>query len=170
MASPQDVKRYVAHWMQLGKPVLSHNGDRVHLPQPVFTGDRYSPAFEQCWQLITAPESGDCYLKGTEQTIAMLLSESWELQPCARCILLIPLAIASYGEPICPCFDLCNWPNLDMPLPRDPVSTDVYLQKLHHRLQHWQPTIATNLRRQPLSVTPCAAMTVEHAANQAEAG
>jgi hypothetical protein len=54
MASEQEVRQYLAYWFQLGKKVLIRNGQESLLPQPVIQGDRYSQAFEDCWQQILA--------------------------------------------------------------------------------------------------------------------
>jgi hypothetical protein len=66
MASEQQVKRYLAYWFQLGKKVVIRNGNSALSPQPVMTGDRYSDEFESIWQQILSPDSGDCYLEGTQ--------------------------------------------------------------------------------------------------------
>lgn len=91
MASAQEVRQYLAYWFQLGKRVVIRNGQESLLPQPVFQGDRYSQAFENCWQILTSPESGDCYLDGTQETIAELLTSEWVINPCARCTMPIPV-------------------------------------------------------------------------------
>ena len=59
MASENQVREYIAYWFQLGKKVLIRNGSEALLPQPVITGDRYSHEFEECWQKIISPDSGD---------------------------------------------------------------------------------------------------------------
>ncbi|HEY9659576.1 MAG TPA: hypothetical protein V6C65_14045, partial [Allocoleopsis sp.] len=85
MASSDQVRRYLAYWFQLGKPVVIKNGETQILPQPVIQGDRYSPEFEACWQRIAAQDGRNCYLEGTAQTIEELLTPMWEIDPCARC-------------------------------------------------------------------------------------
>ena len=72
MASESEVKKYIAYWFQLGKKVLIRNGSEELLPKSVIAGDRYSQEFEDCWQKMFAPDSGDCYLQGTNETIAQL--------------------------------------------------------------------------------------------------
>jgi hypothetical protein len=135
MASQNQVKQYLAHWFQLGKKVWIRNGVESRLPQPVVQGERYSQEFEDCWNEILSPESGECYLDGTEQTIETLLSSAWEIESCGRCSLLVPIKTAGMPATCCPCSNLPTWPNLDAPLPRLPVSTRLYLLNICHRLE-----------------------------------
>jgi hypothetical protein len=79
MASESEVRKYIAYWFQLGKKVLIRNGSEALLPKSVIAGDRYSNEFEECWQKILSPDSGDCYLQGTNETIAQLLTPAWEI-------------------------------------------------------------------------------------------
>jgi len=72
MASKHEVKQYLAYWFQLGKKVMTNNGSASLLPQPVIEGDRYSDEFETTWQQIISQDSGDCYLEGTQETIAFV--------------------------------------------------------------------------------------------------
>ena len=52
-------------------------------PLPIFNGDRYSSQFEDCWQKILDPESGDCYLEGTTMFGRFLIENTRSLQiPC----------------------------------------------------------------------------------------
>lgn len=134
MASQHQVKQYLAYWFQLGKKVLIRNGAESRLPQPVVHGDRFSREFEDCWKEILSPESGECYLEGTEQTIEDLLSPQWEIESCARCSLSVPVRVVGMPPNCCPCFDLPTWPNLEAPLPRLPVSTRLYLLNICNRL------------------------------------
>ncbi len=138
MATKQEVKKYLAYWFQLGKKVVTDNGKASFLPQSVFQGDRYSDEFEQCWQKILLPESGDCYLEGTHETIAELLMPTWELAPCSRCSM--PIAMRNVGMPalLCPCSDLPNWPNTELPAPRNPVSSKEQLSVIRDRLANAQ--------------------------------
>ncbi|MFB2938882.1 hypothetical protein ACE1B6_26820 [Aerosakkonemataceae cyanobacterium BLCC-F154] len=134
MASEEQVKQYIAYWFQLGKRVLIRNGREALLPQRVIQGDRYSDEFGECWQRIIAPDSGDCYLEGTQETIAELLTPTWDLNPCARCSMPIPVRNLGLPPNNCPCSDLPTWPNLETPLPRSPVDTQVHLNDLISRL------------------------------------
>jgi hypothetical protein len=138
MATKQEVKKYLAYWFQLGKKVVTNNGKASFLPQSVLQGDRYSDEFEQCWQKILLPESGDCYLEGTHETIAELLMPTWELAPCGRCSM--PVAMRNVGMPalLCPCNDLPNWPNTELPAPRNPVNTKEQLSTIRDRLANTQ--------------------------------
>jgi hypothetical protein len=119
MATSSQVKQYLAYWFQLGKKAIVQNGQQSLLPQPVVRGDAYSREFEDCWHFILSPESGDCYLEGTPQTIKQLLSPEWEIgvQPAG-----------------CPCSDLPSWPNRELPIPRSPINTQKYLNEICRRL------------------------------------
>ncbi len=134
MASEHQVREYIAYWFQLGKKVLIRNGSEALLPEPVIAGDRYSSEFEECWQKIISPESGDCYLQGTDETIAQMLTPAWEIDSCVRCAM--PVAFRHSGMPplSCPCHDLANWPDTERPQPRSPVSTKSHLSCLCDRL------------------------------------
>lgn len=134
MASEKQVKQYLAYWFQLGKKVVIRNGKESLLPQPVIEGDRYSQDFERCWQLILSPESGDCYLEGTNETIAQLLTPAWDVSPCARCAMPVPVRNAGMPPELCPCSDLPNWPNTEVPAPRSPVDSQARLYQIRDRL------------------------------------
>ncbi|MEG4989594.1 hypothetical protein QUB08_28200 [Microcoleus sp. BR0-C5] len=135
MASDREVRKYIAYWFQLGKKVLIRNGSEALLPKSVNAGDRYSQEFEECWQKIISRDSGDCYLEGTNETIAQLLTPAWEISPCARCAM--PVVFKKTGMPpeFCPCNDLPNWPDTEMPQPRSPVSSQSQLSGIRDRLQ-----------------------------------
>lgn len=134
MASEAQVKHYLAYWFQLGKKVQLRNGQSA-LPQPVIAGDRYSQEFESLWQQMLSSGSGDCYLQGTEQTIAELLTPKWEVKSCARCDMPVPLQEMGMPPELCPCNDLPTWPNTELPAPRSPVSSQDRLQAIRDRLQ-----------------------------------
>lgn len=134
MASEQQVKRYLAYWFQLGKKVVIRNGQSQLLPKPVIAGDRYSDQFESIWQEIISPDSGDCYLEGTKETIAELLTPKWEIDPCARCEMPVPMIKVGLPPELCPCNDLPTWPNTDLPAPREPISSLGRLQSIRDRL------------------------------------
>ena len=132
MASLPEVKRYLAYWFQLGKKVIINNGTEELLPQPVVRGDRYSSEFERCWQIVTNPKNRDCYLEGTSQTIQELLSPQWAITPCARCDMPVPMIELGAQEPCCTCSDLENWPNNELPPPREPVDNQGRLNQIRH--------------------------------------
>jgi hypothetical protein len=134
MASQEQVKKYLAHWFQLGKSVIFPKRQEAILPQVIFKGHNYSEEFEQCWQKILFTE-GECYLEGTEQTIQQLLSPTWEIRDCPRCELPVPMAVAGVASPTCTCFDLSGWPNDQLPAPRFPVNSSTHLHRLRQRLQ-----------------------------------
>ncbi len=127
MASKHEIKAYLAYWFQLGKKVVAVNGKASFLPKSILQGDKYSQEFEDCWQKILSPETGDCYLDGTIQTIAELLTPAWEMQSCGLCTMPIPIRSLGMPPPSCPCNDLENWPNTEVPLPRSPVSSQKQL-------------------------------------------
>jgi hypothetical protein len=135
MASPQQIKQYLAVWFQLGKRVAIANGQSSLCPVRVYEGDRYSEEFEKVWQqILRVPAT--TYLEGTHQTIRDLLSPAWEISSCARCGLFVPIGHAGVFEPgICPCHDLPSWPNTELPLPRPPVDSANYLGRICDRLQ-----------------------------------
>ena len=134
MASEQEVRQYLAYWFQLGKKVLIRNGQESLLPHRVIRGDRYSEEFEDCWRRLLLPESGDCYLEGTEETVAELLKPGWNVSPCARCDMPIPVHSVGMPPLSCPCNDLSSWPNTSVPAPRSPVNTQAQLTDIRNRL------------------------------------
>jgi hypothetical protein len=133
-ASENQVKRYLAYWFQLGKRVLLRNGEAI-LPHPIIRGDRYSEEFEQCWQQLLDHHSGDCYLEGTTQTIQELLSPRWEITSCSRCQMPVPMVDVGLQSGLCPCHDLSDWPNNELPKPREPINTKDRLKYLVHKLR-----------------------------------
>ncbi|MDA0268250.1 MAG: hypothetical protein O2890_02380 [Cyanobacteria bacterium] len=136
MASSQQVRAYLAYWFQLGKPVVFQRRHSRCLPNPIFYHDDYSAEFEDCWQQLEAIGGQDCYLEGTDQTIADLLSPHWEISDCARCVMPVPMAIGPMVNPhTCPCQDLPLWPNSDAPSPRAAVNSNEQLGKIRDRLQ-----------------------------------
>lgn len=134
MATEQQVRQYLAYWFQLGKRLITHNGQQAIKPTSIIAGDRYSDEFEACWNLVRAPESGDCYIEGTTQTIQELLSPEWEISGCARCAMPIPTRSLGMPSYECPCSDLPHWPDTETPQPRSPVRTSDSLQKIRDRL------------------------------------
>jgi hypothetical protein len=133
MASEQQVKKYLAYWFQLGKQILLRNGQEKLLPKIIIQGHRYSEEFESCWQSILQ-SAGECYLEGTAQSVKDLLSPRWEISPCARCDMPIPIIQLGIQSDLCPCNDLANWPNQELPKPRSPVDSSVHLSNIQFRL------------------------------------
>jgi hypothetical protein len=134
MASLLEVKQYLAHWFQLGRKVYVYNGDLALLPTKIFANTNYSAEFEQCWQLILADRSGDCYLEDTTQTIEELLTPKWDLVDCARCQMSVPLQVAGMPPDNCPCVNLPHWPNNEVPLPVSQVALQSKLASIQDRL------------------------------------
>jgi hypothetical protein len=138
MATADQLKSYLACWFQLGKPIIGRvhgGGEQKLLPQSVVTGERYSSAFETCWQQIQT-HAGYYYLEGTDEPIADLLHPQWEIAPCSRCQMPTPLPASGLPPQHCPCHNMSNWPNTELPLPRVPVSNSMRLRSICHRLQN----------------------------------
>jgi hypothetical protein len=133
MANTEEVKRYLSYWFQLGKKVVIGNEATKLLPQPIFQGDRYSKEFEECWQKISS-SAGKCYLEGTEETIAELLTPVWEMWPCSRCSMPVPMRNVGMPAALCPCNDLPNWPNTELPCPRCPINNEEQLKLIRDQL------------------------------------
>lgn len=134
MASVSEIRTYLSYWFQLGKPVVFEKAQAQCLPQPIFRGSDFSDAFEQCWQQIVQNPT-DCHLLGTEQTIAQLLAENWEIMDCARCTMPVPMPVKALSPGLCPCADLPTWPNDDVPQPRLPATNSVQLGSIRDRLR-----------------------------------
>ncbi|AFY42657.1 hypothetical protein Nos7107_2033 [Nostoc sp. PCC 7107] len=134
MANTEDVRKYLAYWFQLGKRVVIGHEATSLLPQPVYRSDRYSQEFEECWQKTISSESGDCYLEGTHETIAELLTSAWEILPCSRCNMPVPMRNVGMPAESCPCNDLPGWPNTDLPAPRSAIDNQDRLIGIRDRL------------------------------------
>ncbi len=139
MASEQAVKQYLAYWFQLGKKVVIGNSGKALLPQPVMQNGNYSQEFENCWQQITSPRAGDSHLEGTPETIGELLTDTWQVMPCARCTMPVPLLDVGIASLVCPCNDLSNWPNPELPPPRSPVNSQAKLTDIRDRVEKNRP-------------------------------
>lgn len=136
MATEEQVKKYLAYWFQLGKKVVVNNGTDKLLPDPIYQDNSYSPEFERCWQILTDPKSGSCYMEGTDETIAELLTSKWDVMLCARCTMPVPAKIRGTPPENCPCADLPTWPNLEVPQPRSPVDSTHRLGGIRDRLRN----------------------------------
>lgn len=133
MASVDQVQSFLAYWFQLGKPVLLQRENTLCLPSPVFQGAELSPAFQACWQRIMA-EPKQSFLSGTDDSIATLLSDQYDIEDCARCNMPTPMPVRGIASPTCPCTDLPSWPNDEIPQPREAVSTQTHLDDIRQRL------------------------------------
>jgi hypothetical protein len=138
MASTNDIKTYLAYWLQLGRGLwMPGHADRVR-PATILGDGAYSADFEALWVQIQAPDVvAQSYLEGTDQTIGELLSPSWEINPCARCGLPIPFKTAglSQADAGCPCADMSHQPDLSLIPPRAPISTQAVLGNICARLR-----------------------------------
>ena len=134
MASPTQVRAYLASWFQLNRSVvISSTAERLCPHQVIAHGD-YSLAFEDCWRTLENLEWKDCYLEGTQQTLAELLSDQWDVVACARCTLPIPMPLSLTKSLECPCGDLPSWPNNQIPLPHLPVDNQRALGSICNRV------------------------------------
>jgi hypothetical protein len=140
MATPQEVKRYLAYWFQLGKKVRQEidNGERTYLPQPVLADNRYSQDFECCWQDIIGSNPDQAYLEGTDSSIGELLSSRWDVSSCARCEMPVPVRNTGMASLSCPCDDLDTWPNNEIPRPRSPVNSQQRLGAIRDRVTRFE--------------------------------
>ncbi|MCU0570519.1 MAG: hypothetical protein MUF49_28590 [Oculatellaceae cyanobacterium Prado106] len=134
MASPDQVKQYLAFWFQLGKHLMVRNGQEAYRPSVVVQGDRYSPEFEACWQRAMQLEGKDCYLEGTLESLDQLLSPGWEITLCARCDVPVPTITLGVPPLTCPCADLPLFPNHEVPPPHLPADPQVQLTRIRDRL------------------------------------
>ena len=134
MASSEQVKLYLTYWLQIGKKLLRGDGQEVDFTQNVVNYDSYSDEFEQCWQEILAQQGNDFYLEGSELGFDKLFSSQWDIAKCARCSMLIPKLELGVQAPGCPCDDMPSWPNIELPLPHDPVNNISRLNAIKKRL------------------------------------
>ncbi len=139
MATHQEIRQYLAHWFQLGKPLIL-NGTS-HCITPTLNTDRPSREFEQIWQqILEMPHLA--YLEGSAVDLGQLLTGIWEIADCARCEMPIPLKAA--GIPIsaipCTCDNMTTWPNQNTLPPHSPINTT-------DRLHQLRKTLATNAIR-----------------------
>lgn len=152
MASVQKVQSFLAYWFQLGKPVVLQHRNTACLPTPVFQGAQFSPAFQACWrQIMEHPEQS--FLKGTDENIAELLSDEWDIEGCARCTMPLPMPVRGIKLSPCPCADLPSWPNDDMPPPRQAICSHTRLNDIRQRLND-QPVADRDRLQQTFSQSP----------------
>lgn len=135
MASFIAVKKYLAYWFQLGKKLIITNQNKTIILTKVLNGDGFSKEFEECWQIVSNPETGDCYLQGASYTIQELLSPKWEITSCARCQMPTPIIEIGIQDLSCVCDDLDNWPNNELPPPREPIFNKKHLSEIRQSLQ-----------------------------------
>ncbi len=145
MATTNHIKTYLAYWFQLGRGLwMPGHAERV-CPATILGDGAYSAEFEALWDQLQAPYvAAQSYLEGTEQTIAELLSPTWEINPCARCSLPIPLKTAGLPQVYtCPCADMRHQPDLSLFPPRAPISTPAVLGNICARLRPDHPVTKT---------------------------
>jgi len=135
MATQEQVREFLAHWFQLGKPVVLAEDRGTRLPSPIFYKGRYSQSFEDCWHQIMVTSGQGCYLEGMTQSIATMLTSAWEIAACARCEMPVTLPILGLNTCPCPCHDLHTWPNTEVPMPRPGVNEEQHLSDIQERLE-----------------------------------
>ena len=133
MANVQQVKQYLAYWFQVGKPLIVPQENRQLLPSTITAGENYTSEFNAFFDELLSPRHDDSYLEGSPYTLKELLSSRWSLSPCARCTMPIPVDNIGLNTG-CPCADLEEWPNLDLPLPHCPNNVREQLTVIHQRL------------------------------------
>ncbi len=132
MALATDVKKYVACWMQLGTQVQMGNESPVQLGQ-IVQGARYSKEFEALWDRIV-DRAEAAYLSGAPTSIQKLMEPTWDIIHCARCVMPVAVLNAGVQPTDCPCQELDNWPNSELPCPRPPVDSKTQLEGIQNRL------------------------------------
>ncbi len=135
MAESEKVKKYIAYWFQLGKKIVIPSQNTAVLPSRILNIHGYSSEFEECWQLVSDEKTGDCYLEGTSQTIQQLLSSKWEISECARCSMPVPMIDIGVQSSPCVCNDMENWPNNQLPSPRQPIDNQKKLRRISDSLK-----------------------------------
>lgn len=133
MASVSKVQAYLSYWFQLGKPVIFEKDQAECLPTSIFQGTEYSQAFQRCWQKIMQ-QPAHCFLRGTDESIAKLLSDEWEIVGCSRCPMPLPMPVRGIKLSPCPCADLPTWPNEEVPQPRVAIHNSDHLDDIRQRL------------------------------------
>ncbi|MFQ3613021.1 MAG: hypothetical protein SNJ68_04785 [Cyanobacteriota bacterium] len=139
MAAPNQVKAYVACWLQLGKVVLCNHPAGIDClrPEPLLSLGSLSQEFQLSWHRMSM-DPWHCHLEGTHESLGQLLSPAWEISPCSRCGLPVPLpATPATAIGPCPCSDLKGWPNPATVPPRvqdEQFSQVATLRSVHQRL------------------------------------
>lgn len=135
MASSEQLRQYLARWFQLGKQVVVEPSGSLHRPESVTSAGQYSPAFEACWTALLEAGLQHCYLENTNQSLAALACNDWEITNCSRCSMPVAQSIGGISAVDCPCSDQDNWPNLDLPTPQAPQNWTQHIQALAERLR-----------------------------------
>ena len=150
MASSKLVKQYLAQWLQLGQSLEVPSQGRHIQQRTTVMGGSFSSAFDKLWQEITQPSLiNQVHLYYTHETIGQLLSNEWDILPCARCNCLVAcLSLGARQPHPCPCNALPNFPNLDSLPPRLPLETTHHLAQIRDRV-----ITVTGHHRLDLSVT-----------------
>ena len=133
MATSQEIKGFIAQWLQLGKSVEHVDGEKQFKPPRVLGYQGYSQEFEDWWTCFEA-DAHHWTLSGMNQPLSELYSPNFEISACARCDMPIPLSMSVVKDISCPCHDLPTWPNTDLPQPRTPKDSTSKLRQIYSRL------------------------------------
>jgi hypothetical protein len=136
MASSEQVRQYIASWLQLDKKILVDlsSGTLILSTNKVVEGDKYTQEFESIWQQVSILSPQNSYLEGTTEPIAQLLTPAWEIIPCSLCNILVAIPQVGTKVSSCPCHDLPNWPNNNIPVPTGAINSQLGLQEICRRL------------------------------------
>ncbi len=135
MASPAELRNYLACWFQLGKGVQIQTTGETLRPASVLHNGTYSDAFEACWATCQAQGLSRCFLEGTRESLETILNPAWEVDDCARCSMPVLKKVGSASDMDCPCHDLSNWPNLEIPAPHGVQPWRARLDDIRDRLK-----------------------------------
>ena len=133
MATSQDIKSFIAQWLQLGKSVEQLDGSFCFKPEKIHGYQGYSQEFEDWWQEFER-QAHKWALSGTKEPLDALYGDNWEITDCARCDMPIPILVAGLNDVDCPCSDLPHWPNLELPHPHTPDESKSRLGMIRDRL------------------------------------
>jgi hypothetical protein len=79
MASESKVRHYLGYWLQFGKKIIMYNGTVAKGLESAISREGYSQEFEDLWAEVRSPDSGNCRLEGSWETIDELLTPQWEI-------------------------------------------------------------------------------------------
>ena len=134
MATSQEIKSFIAKWLQLGKSVEHVDGVHRFKPSRILGYQGYSQEFEDWWQNFEN-DAQHWTLSGTDQPLSALYSPHWEITHCARCEMPVPLQVAGVNDFACPCSDLPTWPNTELPHPHTPSESASKLRQIRLKLK-----------------------------------
>lgn len=133
MATSQEIKGFIAQWLQLGKSIEHMDGVHQFKPSRILGYQGYSQEFETWWQAFEE-NAQQWTLSGMTEPLSALYSPNFEISTCARCEMPVALPTAGVHDVACPCHDLPLWPNTELPQPRIPADSDSRLRQIHSKL------------------------------------